>query len=67
MQYSNTLKSCDFDVYRKIREEHKVSEEQIFNTDKVGVPIIQTHKQVLPKEGIKEVRSITSVESGKMC
>jgi len=52
--YPNVM---NFDMYIKIGHKYKVSEEQMFNIDPAGVPVIQTHKKVLAKKS--EARLLT--------
>jgi hypothetical protein len=50
VQDSHIPALCDFDTYIKIGHKYKVPEEQMFNIDPAGVPVIQTHKKALAKK-----------------
>jgi hypothetical protein len=54
-----------FEMYKSIRDKHKITEGQIFNIDETGVSTVQTPRKIVAQRGMKQAGRITSAERGK--
>jgi hypothetical protein len=54
-----------FEIYKSIRDKHKITEDPIFSFDETGVSTVQTPKKIVAQRGMKQAGRITSAEKGK--